>query len=820
MKKIRNRNSKMVFLGTLSCLFSIGMQAQTTTQSNNTQETKSDDLSFQDLKQMMKYKFDYKKSNLAAKGVSKAPPERPKNDLNPLLSMGGNQGKSQVWLAYMEALGKYKASQNRNLQTPNYYNEKEKGGTKTNNTNPEKVSFSAVINGEDPTPTIIQGALGDGVVFNNPVEISTEENNNWFGAATALPPLVGLDTFVRVSSVLEPYEINGALSGDVDMFSYTFPANEAAVVEIKPDVTNTNAQLFLVVFDQFGTPIEIVSGPPSQPFVYGSPKSAVDRNVFLLIIEVRTLDTIITGAEFADPNTIYALHPTVSYDLSITNVNTETDSYEVALKKGDVFGLVSTNSVILSNTLLKPNGEVGISTSSYFKDTSIDKPLPVNGNSGLEYVVPEDGNYTIVLEGIGAYATEFATAKPRIDGQRTQYIYLDFTGVDDFTQRAFFGVSEDEVPIGVDPVLDAVRTLSPMRSFLENWGIENTRINTIRLAQQITDIVKENLERDFIESGINPDFNVRILSDYGIDRLGVRLPNVLENAGIAYSRIIVGGSIAESGITTIGIASSLDVGNYREDDDALALLDIVSVEQGGTLQLPDGRLVSDRSSFNIIELGGSASKMDLVATGVANLISHEAGHYLGNFHTDSQNDVLSIMNEGQAGIFKLTGLQDNTEVFGIDNIDLDFVKDSYSQFEGASGLDETDVNTAFGLTSRRNKASKAQPDVELEKLENLESEALAELYQIVPGGFFAYNSSQGQGKESTLVVTAKVSGPATISMYDLQGRMISEIYNGNLEAGTYKEFAINHAQLNLKTGVYIYKMTSIAGESTYKTRIQ
>ena len=42
------------------------------------------------------------------------------------------------------------------------------------------------------------------------------------------------------------------------------------------------------------------------------------------------------------------------------------------------------------------------------------------------------------------------------------------------------------------------------------------------------------------------------------------------------SRVIVGGTIAQSGISTIGIAQYIDPGNYGHEDSAVVLLDVLS----------------------------------------------------------------------------------------------------------------------------------------------------------------------------------------------------------------------------------------------------
>ena len=74
--------------------------------------------------------------------------------------------------------------------------------------------------------------------------------------------------------------------------------------------------------------------------------------------------------------------------------------------------------------------------------------------------------------------------------------------------------------------------------------------------------MRENIEEDMIASGLNPDFRIRILNSRDHrDPWG--------NANV--SRVIVGGTIAESGIDTIGIAQSIDPGNFETEESALVL---------------------------------------------------------------------------------------------------------------------------------------------------------------------------------------------------------------------------------------------------------
>jgi hypothetical protein len=68
--------------------------------------------------------------------------------------------------------------------------------------------------------------------------------------------------------------------------------------------------------------------------------------------------------------------------------------------------------------------------------------------------------------------------------------------------------------------------------------------------------------------------------------------------------------------TRVGIAESNDFGNFDKDDSGLVLLDLLSKPSGS-------------GSLNSVTLTPGASKIDLVATALGNIASHEAGHLFG-----------------------------------------------------------------------------------------------------------------------------------------------------------------------------------------------
>jgi hypothetical protein len=82
---------------------------------------------------------------------------------------------------------------------------------------------------------------------------------------------------------------------------------------------------------------------------------------------------------------------------------------------------------------------------------------------------------------------------------------------------------------------------------------------------------RENVLTDLQDSAVNQRVGLRILNSRDhADPFGQ--PNV--------HRVMVGGTIAESGINTIGIAQFIDPGNYSTDDSALVLLDVLSNPSG------------------------------------------------------------------------------------------------------------------------------------------------------------------------------------------------------------------------------------------------
>ena len=346
------------------------------------------------------------------------------------------------------------------------------------------------------------------------------------------------------------------------------------------------------------------------------------------------------------------------YRVKITSAEVDRDYYALSLDKGDVIGSVG-NGAASSLRIWRPDGTQMVGAESL--DASFlyapESPLPGGGNTTLAYVAEESGTYAIqVLGTAGTYDTLVEAYRPgsEIDpAARVQTVFLDFDGA-----RVNTGIWGGP----------GVRTLSPFGSFVARWGLRRSSHEAV-LINRITATVRENIRRDLVEKGLN-------------DEVAVRVINSKDNRDIFgqtnVSRVIVGGTIDQSGIPTIGIAQYIDPGNYGHQDSALVLLDVLT-----------DRDPENDASLNFYLRPGS-DRVGFVSRAVGNVISHEIGHLIGNYHTDNSNDMPLLMDSGGAAF--------GTNLYGVgpdgiggtaDDEDIDFTTDSYAPEEGFTGMENT-----------------------------------------------------------------------------------------------------------------------------------
>jgi hypothetical protein len=346
------------------------------------------------------------------------------------------------------------------------------------------------------------------------------------------------------------------------------------------------------------------------------------------------------------------------YSVSFGLDASDLDHFSVDLKAGDVLG----GSITGTGTRLTVFDPAGREVIGSTQDASFiypaSSPLPGGGNAVFAHVAAKDGRYAVEVNGKpGNYDLTLEAYRPGTEtAKATQTIFLDFDG------------ARVNTNIWGGP---GVRQLSPFSAFVGRWGL--TAADENALVDRVVATVSENLKQDFAAKGVK----VKILNSRdNADPFG--RPNV--------SRVIIGGTIAESGISTIGIAQSIDPGNFETADSALVLLDVLSDPTGS-------------ASLNTY-LTSTGDRVKFVGTAVGNVVSHESGHFLGSFHVDQFNDVLNLMDQG--GNFPLLyGVGPDGVGGTADDPDVDFGEDIYNPNEGFTGTEDTAANTRFGLAARR-----------------------------------------------------------------------------------------------------------------------
>ncbi len=289
------------------------------------------------------------------------------------------------------------------------------------------------------------------------------------------------------------------------------------------------------------------------------------------------------------------------------------DFFNLPLNAGDVLNVNGLGAI--SHVSLFDSGGVELMTSSFdiTPILPVGAPFAAGANPSLVYVINQTDTYSVRVTGRrpGIYLAELRTARPPLEAEELgtkQILFIDFDG--EVIETSIFGGF-------------GRRLLSPMRLFLGHWGLEPSDEDAV--IDAILAVAEENLQTDISTFGNNPQFDIEIRNSRDHDD-PFGEPNV--------SRVIVGGTVAESGIPTIGIAESIDVGNFNTTETGLVLLDLLSAPG------------SDPNSINSYPIDAAASIIDFVGIAVGTIVAHEAGHLFGNFHTDQFNASANIMDQG------------------------------------------------------------------------------------------------------------------------------------------------------------------------------
>jgi hypothetical protein len=538
------------------------------------------------------------------------------------------------------------------------HDEQEPAGTSGSNDtlgNAERIAAFGTAKGKNNVVRILGSQAELPVPSPTALEPAAEDNGSIpLAAATGIEGVGAITTTGTLGD--GPHGSAGTGSNDFDVYSVDLEAGLSLVADTSGQATDT----ILALYDPAGT-LVAADDDGGEGFASLLTYDAATTGPHYLLVGGYSA----AGPLPEDPNDSGSGAGGADegpYDLAVTQTRVDKDRYAVRLRPGDVVGGVANGSSD-GLTVFRPDGSQavgapGVDASSLYAPES---PLPGGGNTTFGYVAEEAGWYVLDVSGAtGDYSIQLEAYRPgaQLDRNKTQTVLLDFEG-----GRVNTGLWGGP----------GVRELSPFSAFLGQWGIERSRERA--LINQITRVVRTNLE-DAGDGGLN-DPKVSVVNSRTHPELLGR-PNV--------SRVVIGGTIAQSGISTIGIAQYIDPGNYGHEDTALVLLDVLSD--------PDGP-----ASLNTYLTEASDTEA-FVAQGVGNVTAHEIGHMIGSYHTDNTSDAVNLMDSGGANFQNLFGVGPDGIGGTADDLDVRFVEDTYTPAEGFTGTEDTENVTAWAYPGR------------------------------------------------------------------------------------------------------------------------
>lgn len=378
-------------------------------------------------------------------------------------------------------------------------------------------------------------------------------------------------------------------------------------------------------------------------------------------------------------------NPVVNVNGRMNNIWDE-DFFAFDLKKGDILD-VRANAIGIvppGLTLFDANGRELLHSKQLFYPPAVGRPIPdksprfTNGSSTLSYVIDTDGRYFLSINDASlTYSLNLRTYRNTIEQEPVgtkQRIFLDFDG--SFLRTDVLSL---DLLSGTAP--STVR-VPEFRRILPALGL--TAADEPALIRNITSRVEQKFKVDvaalsnngfYPNTGNAGDFDIEIVSSLDSPDIWGQ-PNV--------SRVLIGGGLADFGIPAatglLGIAESIDIGNFNREESALVMLDILA------------------TVAQTFPRAGNVPLSDAFAQAVADVIAHEMGHYLGAMHQDPTSSVITLMDPAY-NPFQIAG---RDGLFGTaDDEPLRFLNDDFRPGEttAGGGVNNSPQIVAFGLST-------------------------------------------------------------------------------------------------------------------------
>jgi hypothetical protein len=598
----------------------------------------------------------------AAKAAPNVKPAGP----NPFLALVPDATKVdyRAWAEYLSKNAAAKAAarlkaQARNraaVSSPLLIDEDEPDGTRGSNDDPASAQrITGFGTGANQNPALrILGSL-------DPAPVDTIDANAEDDGSIPLAGETGIgagSTGITVDATIGdgPHGSAGDGTGDFDFYHVTAAAGDMIIAST--DTPTGDLDTMLAVYTADGTLV-----------AFNDDANDLDSRVSYTVPDSGEYYVAVTGYPVLPEDPMNSGSGTGvgsegPYTLTITVGGQDRDFFAVRLRAGDVLGATVKGAA----TYLTVYDTVPREVHGSDQDATYIYPpkslLPGGGNATTDYVATRTGwHYVGVTNGSGSYDITVEAYRPPLQGARpVQTLFLDFDGA-----RVNTGIWGGP----------GVRQLSPFAAFLARWGIP--RASEAAVIDAVVAEVTESIKQDMIDSGLNSRFRLRILnSKDNADPWG--------QANV--SRVVVGGTIDESGIGTIGISQSIDPGNFDTEESALVLLDLLS-DPGG----PDAPY-----SLNTY-MTSASDRIAFVGQAVGNVTAHEAGHFFGNWHTDNSSPRVNLMDAGGENFQNLFGVGPDQVGGTADDVDVDFGDDAFEPEEGFVGIEDTLGRIVFGVTS-------------------------------------------------------------------------------------------------------------------------